>query len=331
MSLDDALPSLDRLAQAALSLWDLPRGARVRLINVSENVTYRVEHEGTPLAVLRVHRVGYHSLAAIRSELDWLSALRADRVLEVPSVIPGRNGAAVQAVEDAGAGELRHLVMFEHLAGEMPDESVGAAARFEELGELAARCHLHVQGWQRPAGFERLSWDLPAVFGPAPHWGDWRDAPHLAEVERKLLERVEVVLERRLTAYGQVPDRYGLIHADMRLANLLVTPEKTRVIDFDDCGFGWFLYDFAAAVSFIEEDPRLQEWQAAWLRGYQRVRPLSEADRAELPSLIMLRRMALLAWIGSHIEAPEPQALAPHFAAGTARLGAAYLAQMEDT
>ena len=39
----------------------------------------------------------------------------------------------------------------------------------------------------------------------------------------------------------------------------------------------------------------------------------------------MLRRMALLAWIGSHIEAPEPQELAPGFAATTARLGQAYM------
>jgi hypothetical protein len=35
--------------------------------------------------------------------------------------------------------------------------------------------------------------------------------------------------------------------------------------------------------------------------------------------------MALLAWIGSHIEAPEPQALAPDFARVTAELGAAWL------
>jgi hypothetical protein len=39
----------------------------------------------------------------------------------------------------------------------------------------------------------------------------------------------------------------------------------------------------------------------------------------------MMRRMALLAWIGSHIEAPEPQELAPHFAADTARLARDWL------
>jgi hypothetical protein len=40
--------------------------------------------------------------------------------------------------------------------------------------------------------------------------------------------------------FGADHERFGLIHADLRLANLLVWQEKTRVIDFDDCGFGWW-------------------------------------------------------------------------------------------
>ena len=39
----------------------------------------------------------------------------------------------------------------------------------------------------------------------------------------------------------------------MRLVNSLVGQEGTRLIDFDVCGHGWFLYDFAASVSFIEK------------------------------------------------------------------------------
>jgi Ser/Thr protein kinase RdoA (MazF antagonist) len=85
------------------------------------------------------------------------------------------------------------------------------------------------------------------------------------------------------------------------------------------------MYDFAAAISFMEDDPRVPGLKEAWLRGYRKVRPLSPEDEAEIDTFVMLRRMALLAWIGSHIEAPEPQALAPGFAATTARLGAAYL------
>ena len=46
------------------------------------------------------------------------------------------------------------------------------------------------------------------------------------------------------------------MHADIRLANLLVDGEHVRVIDFDDCGWSWFMYDFATTVSFIEDHPR---------------------------------------------------------------------------
>ena len=72
-------------------------------------------------------------------------------------------------------------------------------------------------------------------------------------------------------------------------------------------------------------DPRVPALKAAWIRGYEKIQPLNDAEKAEIDTLVMLRRMALLAWIGSHIEAPEPQALAPGFAATTARLGQDWL------
>jgi len=129
----------------------------------------------------------------------------------------------------------------------------------------------------------------------------------------------------RLATYGQPPHRYNLIHADMRLANLLVSDEETRLIDFDDCGMGWLMYDFAAAISFIEDDPRIPALKEAWLGGYRTVRDLDTEDIAEIDTFVMLRRMALLAWIGSHIEAPEPQKYAPTFAEATAHLGERFL------
>ena len=323
--LDSLLKSVQRLAEASLSLWDLPDGATLRLINVSENVTYRVEAAGGYRAILRVHRKDYHTRRAIECELAWLKALDEERVLSTHRCYPGRNGDVIQSATIDGLAGARFLVLFSYLDGAPPDETGDMAAGFTELGAIAARCHEHVLGWQKPDNFERLVWDADAVFGSSPTWGNWRDGPQVDEAVRAVLERVEQVVRARLHAFGKAPERYNLIHADMRFANLLVDAKGTRLIDFDDCGFGWFLYDFAAAISFIEDDPRVPELKAAWLRGYRTVRRLSEADEAEMDTFIMLRRMALLAWIGSHSEAPEPQALAPGFAATTARLGEAYL------
>ena len=51
-----------------------------------------------------------------------------------------------------------------------------------------------------------------------------------------MLGRLAAALRARLAAFGTGPARYGLIHADIRLANLLVDDGRVSVIDFDDCG-----------------------------------------------------------------------------------------------
>ncbi|MEM1363817.1 MAG: phosphotransferase [Pseudomonadota bacterium] len=325
MPLEELLTHLEGLANEALALWDLPEGATARLINVSENATYLVEAPGGHKSILRVHRENYHTRRAIECELAWLDALGSENVVTTPGYFVGKDGSPIQEASARGLADPRFLVLFQFVEGAAPDESGDMSAGYAELGAIAAKCHLHAIGWDKLTPFERLTWDVDAVFGSAPTWGNWRDAPEVTEDVRGVLEKVEDTIRVRLEAYGKSPERYNLIHADMRLANLLVDNAGTRLIDFDDCGHGWLMYDFAAAISFIEDDPRIPDCKAAWLKGYQSVRALSDADIAEIETFVMLRRMALLAWIGSHIEAPEPQELAPGFASTTARLGEAWM------
>jgi Ser/Thr protein kinase RdoA (MazF antagonist) len=326
LPLDVLLTHLAVLAQDALLLWDLPHGATLRLINVSENVTYLVEAEGGFKSILRVHRENYHSERAIECELAWIDALRSERIVPVAKVIAGKNGQDLQTAQTPSLKSPRTLVMFEFLDGQTPDESGDLSEGFGKLGMLAARCHAHVLTWEKPAGFERLTWDASAVFGADPTWGKWQDAPGIDAGISPVLRQAETRIIERLADYGTAAGRFNLIHADMRLANVLMAPAGPQLIDFDDCGMGWFMYDFAAAISFIEDHPQVPRLKEAWLKGYRRVRTLDPADEAMIETMVMLRRMALLAWIGSHIEAPEPQALAPDFAVRTAELAKRYLA-----
>ena len=327
MPLAELLTYLDRLAQQSLVLWDMPTNAQSRLINVSENATYLVEADGGYKAILRIHRERYHTRRAIECELAWIAALKEASAVVTPDSYAGKNGEVIQEGCIDGLENPRFMVLFEHVEGTQPDEAGDLEGPFEELGEIAALTHEQSKVWQRPANFERLEWNVDTVFGDTANWGNWRDAPNVTPHIAEVLEAVEARIRERLDAFGASEDRYGLIHADMRLANLLTGPDGTRLIDFDDCGFGWFLYDFATGISFMEDDPRVPALKAAWIRGYEKVRALSDAEKAEIDTFIMLRRMALLAWIGSHIEAPEPQAMAPHFAQVTAELGADWLAK----
>ncbi|GAA0368779.1 phosphotransferase [Microbispora corallina] len=317
------LARVEEVARRALRRYDVSPHAEVTLINVSENATFTVD-DGGARTILRVHRLGYHSPEAIASELHWLEALRADAGIRTPAVVPARDGAWVVRVEDPGA-EPRHCVMFEFLPGAEPAED-GLVEDFERLGEMTARMHRHAREWTRPAAFTRFHWDLDAAFGPSPRWGRWQDGVGVDREASEVLGRLEAELRRRLERFGKGPGRYGLIHADLRLANLLVDgPSGTSVIDFDDCGLGWYLYDLGAAVSFIEHHPLVPEMARSWTRGYRTVLDLPPEDEAEIWTFIMFRRLLLVAWIGSHPAAEVAGELGAGYTRGSCELAERYL------
>ena len=324
-------PEQDRtgeLAQAALPRFGIGADAAVTLCNVSENHTYRVEdHAAGARYALRVHRPGYRNVAQIESELMWLDALREHGVVDTPSTIATSDGERVVTVAAPGL-ESRNVVMFEWLDGVAPDLDDGpaAAGQFEILGAISARMHEHVRRWPRPGGFARPRWDYEHSIGSRGHWGAWQDGLGMGADERRQLERLDRTIAARLRAFGQDLDRFGLIHADMRLANLLIDHDQVKVIDFDDCGFSWYMYDFATAVSFMEDHPSVPELRDAWVRGYRATGELDAAAEAELQTFVMLRRLLLVAWIGSHHTfAPEAAELGAGFTTGTCALAEDYL------
>lgn len=316
------------LARAALERFGLRRDADVVLCNVSENHTYLVsDPQSDERFALRVHRPGYRTVQEIESELDWIDALRLEGVVETPGVLTAADGSRVVSVSGDGIGA-RNVVIFNWLDGDQPDLDAGQAAadQFEILGAVCARMHQHVHHWRQPAGFVRPRWDYEHSIGPRGYWGAWQDGLGMGVEERLVLDRLDATIAARLREYGQDRRRFGLIHADMRLANLLIDGGRVQAIDFDDCGFSWFMYDFATAVSFMEDHPRVPELREAWLRGYRSVAELDAAAEAELQTFVMLRRLLLVAWIGSHHTfAPEAAELGAGFTTGTCALAEQYL------
>lgn len=314
---------IERAVQSLLNRWPAIKDGRATLINLSENHTFRIDSADGGRHILRLHRPFYHQRAAIESELDWVAALRESGGLPVPRPIAGADGELVQDVEAEGISR-RFAVLFAYENGEEPHEKDDLLPLFEILGAYSARNHLQSASYAPPRPIVRPVWD-EHVLDSDGIWGDWRLAPG-ADAERESLERLSARLQADLAAYGKGRERFGLIHADMRLANLLVDGEQVTLIDFDDCGFGWFAYDFAAAVSFIDDQAVLPGLKAAWLKGYLPLRPLAEDDIRAMETLVLLRRMLLLAWTGTHAETDLARSQA-HLAALTARLGEAYMAQ----
>ncbi len=325
LSHEAQLPILLDLAVKATQNYALPQGLTVKMINLSENATYSVQAPDGQRWALRIHRDRYHSRAAIASEQAWLQELRNKRVIVTPAPVLGRDGEIIQGVGHPRMKNPRHIVLSDWEGGAEPGIGEDLSKPFEVLGEVTARMHRHTREWQRPSWFSRPVWNFETSLGAKPHWGRWRDGLGVDTSNAALFGRTVDLIERRLAAYGQGPDRFGLIHCDLRLANLLVDEDAVKVIDFDDCGFSWFMYDAATPVSFYEHEPQVPELIEAWKVGYRRVLNLDAADEAEIPTFVMLRRLLLVAWIGSHSETDLAKSMGLTYTIGTMGLCDRYL------
>jgi Ser/Thr protein kinase RdoA (MazF antagonist) len=307
---------LGRLAQAALQEYSLPQ-ARVTPLKHEHNTTFRVRTGDGQVYVLRIHRPGQHSIQAIHSELLWLAALNRDTSLDIPRPIPTKDGSFFTLKALEGVPEPRVCVLFPWLEGRFLDEQL-KPAHLEQVGRFTAQLHEHAAGWPRPAGFLRgrvdvLTAEARRLSQVHQETGSTDDLEQPADEDvRRCLGLISEVfptevagtvtrilqqVRQALKELGSDPDRFGLIHADLHQENYFFHRGRVRVIDFDDCGFGHYLFDLNVTLLEIQYLPRYPELKAALLAGYRQVRSLPLEDEAYLDAFFALRHLQLLVWV----------------------------------
>ena len=93
---------------------------------------------------------------------------------------------------------------------------------------------------------------------------------------------------------GSKPDVFGLIHADLHLENALFDGDAVRLIDFDDCGLGYWLYDLAVPLWEYRDRDDYPAIRAALLDGYGSRRALP--DVSLLDDFIATRHVSFGLW-----------------------------------
>ncbi|MGN0728915.1 phosphotransferase enzyme family protein [Treponema sp.] len=317
----------EKVAVSALEKYGWQNTDKPELIVLSENATYMVKNTetGKKDGVMRVSRPFYHTLDELNSEMKWLRQINEYTPLIVANPIAGLDGNPVQQVAGPD-GNTYFVVICEFLTGKSPDENneEQMVRQFRYLGETTAYLHRQTEIWNGTKKLDRIEWTFDNIIGKTPKWGDWRKFPAMTSEACSLLEKIAGIIEKRLDRYGKNENNYGLIHADLRLANLLIEGEQIKVIDFDDCGFGWHLHDLASALSFIEEKPIVPNLVNAWLSGYKKVLPFTDTDFEEIDTFIMMRRLQLTAWLGSHQQSGPVAQLSVGWMDGTMELAERY-------
>ena len=289
-------------ADEAAAAWG---GFDLRLLRNRENAVYAMRLPGGGRAALRLHRQGYQSALAIRSELWWCAAL-ARAALPVPAPLPAAGGevlvqlegsrlaSAIAWVEGTPLGEAG-----QPLAGSTTDQ----ARRHRALGRLIAQVHSATDALSLPADFTRPHWDIEGLTGARPVWGRFWEHPALTPDEVKLMREARDFTRARLVAHLANGGDSGLIHADVLRENVLVNDSSLSLIDFDDCGIGFRLYDLGTVLSQDLGEPGFAALEAALIEGYGSLRPV---DAVMVQVFTLARTLASVGWTAPRLAPDDP-------------------------
>jgi Ser/Thr protein kinase RdoA (MazF antagonist) len=295
---------LKQLAFSALAAYDFVP-SRVVTIAHWDNTVFRIDTP-TERYVLRISRTDSHKTPAmIQSEIQWLAILQRDLQLAVPEPIPTRTGLLVQECTHPAVPSPRVCTLFRWLSGHVRAPSQYQIATMEQFGYLTGRLHHHAQHFIPPPRFIRplLLYADPAT--PTFAQGLDRSQAFCSANAHHLIRTAAARIQDDLTRYGQTTAQFGLVHGDLHPWNCIVHGERIGVIDFDDCGWGHYLYDIAAALFHFRDHPEYEALRAAFFRGYCRVRALSDADEQVLTLFYMIRRLVFISWTA--LRAADPQ------------------------
>lgn len=307
MSDAEEIRRYEEIAHQAIVHW-YAEPVELSLLKYRENAVFKVVRDGANDSVIRVHRPGYHNRLSLQSEIAWTSALNAAGI-NAPNYRVGLAGEHIaELVDTAGGVEQKpHFLcdVIEWVDGEQLGSITGETeisdqamfSTYRVLGGIAARVHNQSSGWIPPPDFKRHAWNAEGLLGDNPVWGCFWDLEALAPDQIKLLLAARAKLRSALEQLGEHPQYYGLIHADMLPENILVNGNNVNLIDFDDCGFGWHLFEVATSLFFYLGEPIFDPLLEAFVAGYRQHRPMPDEHLAHLPLFFIARGFTYLGWL----------------------------------
>ena len=273
--------------------------AQITLVAQRENTVYRVDDKDQTHA-LRLHRLGYRTADELQSELEWMAALSAEG-LSLPKPVPTIDDSFCRLVGSVHADVLSWIPgqPLSDFTPQSPD--IDWPATYKQVGAGLAKLHQLSDEWSRPKNFQRPSWNEDGLIGEDPLWDRYWENPALTVEDRLWIDAVRKKARRDFDDAAQLLD-FGLIHADIVHENVMVSSSSISLIDFDDGGFGFRLFDLATLFNRMRREGLGTDCRESFLTGYHSIRPL---DLTHLPMFQALRSLTYVGWNISRMNEPN--------------------------
>lgn len=253
------------------------------------NDTYRVRCADA-CYFLRVYRSGAYPREANEFEAEALHYLH-EKGCPVAYPIARKSGGYITEIT---AVEGPRFVLLTALAeGETPD--YGSPDNCRLVGESVAQMHLASDGFETSLSRTRLDpqWlledSMTVIRNYMAHHPD--QLSFIESIARDVRVAVQSVPEESLDI--------GICHGDLHGGNLHLHEGKVIHFDFEECAFGYRVYDLATFKWGVCRRDR-KRW-SAFLEGYVSVRPVSDQDLSLINTFVIIRELAETAYGIRHV------------------------------
>lgn len=266
------------------------RRGEIRELGSHQDRNYRIDDGSGERAVLKIANSVF-----THDEIDLQNAAMrhvaaANPGFEVPRVIASLDGREIEAVERDGVTYMVRLVTY--VEGEPL-----FAVRYHHprvlraLGRMAARSALSLADFDHPAADRLIQWDLRHA----------RDvvAALLAYCRPERRERAELAIDRFAAVVDPLRESLPqtVVHADLTDLNILGRRDRAgrlqpaAVIDYGDTVRTWVASELAILIASLlpYDRDRLLAVETEMVRGFDEVRPLSDAELAAMHPLVLAR------------------------------------------
>ena len=284
---DVVIKELETFSLQILSRYPIEVKSAVS-INYEYNATLKVETNDGRLFALRINTNSPRTPENLKAEIAFVRFLAEDGRVKVPQPIENNEGDFFTSIFHDASGRMFHCVLYSWIPGEeLEDEPTDE--QLHSLGAAMATMHLVVEGFELPEGSALPTFDDPL-------W--WTEDFLLSEKSALDAEAKELISQGLSAIKSGVSKFYAnatprIIHADMHGGNVLWHEGSLSVIDFDDCGLGLPIQDFATALYYFDTP----EQDAAFKEGYKSVAPIPECTDKEMKMFFLQRRIVLLNYL----------------------------------
>lgn len=211
----------------------------------------------------------------------------------MPQPLMTQDGALF--VSGTAHGVRYHAAMFAILDGATHTPETLTLDVIAQVGRFVAE--LHRLTFTPDATFTRPRLDARALFAPDGLYPLHDEAALFSAAQLDVMRAVAARVEAAMEALSKHPQAFGLIHGDLLLPNLLFAQGRACALDFEYCGWGFYLYDLAPLLWQLKPLPDYEHFAAAYWQAYVAQQPHAQDWHAHLEAFIAGRQLASVRWL----------------------------------